>query len=215
MLPSPSARNETSSSTTGSPSGRSSSRRSGSTRSSGRTARLRDGPPYALFVGGIQPRKDPLTAIEALALVDGDLRLVLVGRREARRRRGAKRNRATRARAPRRARGLRRARGACIALPRRRLPRLSHPATRASACRCSSRWRPELRSSRARPVRCRRSRAMRPFSSSRVTQRRSPRASGRQSPTATGSSPPGSARAKQFSWAETARLTLAVYRELT
>jgi glycosyltransferase involved in cell wall biosynthesis len=35
--------------------------------------------PYALFVGGIQPRKDPLTAIEALALVDGDLRLVLVG----------------------------------------------------------------------------------------------------------------------------------------
>ena len=38
-----------------------------------------DGPPYALFVGGIQPRKDPLTAIEALALVDGDLRLVLVG----------------------------------------------------------------------------------------------------------------------------------------
>jgi glycosyltransferase involved in cell wall biosynthesis len=38
-----------------------------------------DGPPYALFVGGIQPRKDPLTAVEALALVDGDLRLVLVG----------------------------------------------------------------------------------------------------------------------------------------
>jgi glycosyltransferase involved in cell wall biosynthesis len=38
-----------------------------------------DGPQYALFVGGIQPRKDPLTAIEALALVDGDLRLVLVG----------------------------------------------------------------------------------------------------------------------------------------
>ena len=35
--------------------------------------------PYALFVGGIQPRKDPLTAIEALALVDGDLRLVIVG----------------------------------------------------------------------------------------------------------------------------------------
>ena len=38
-----------------------------------------EGPPYALFVGGIQPRKDPLTAIEALALADGDLRLVLVG----------------------------------------------------------------------------------------------------------------------------------------
>ena len=37
------------------------------------------GPPYVLFVGGIQPRKDPVTAIEALARIDGDLRLVLVG----------------------------------------------------------------------------------------------------------------------------------------
>jgi glycosyltransferase involved in cell wall biosynthesis len=36
-------------------------------------------PPYALFVGGIQPRKDPLTAIEALALLNGELSLVVVG----------------------------------------------------------------------------------------------------------------------------------------
>ena len=35
--------------------------------------------PYALFVGGIQPRKDPLSAIEALGLLNGDLSLVLVG----------------------------------------------------------------------------------------------------------------------------------------
>jgi glycosyltransferase involved in cell wall biosynthesis len=35
--------------------------------------------PYALFVGGIQPRKDPLAAIEALALLNGDLDLVIVG----------------------------------------------------------------------------------------------------------------------------------------
>ena len=35
--------------------------------------------PYALFVGGIQPRKDPLSAIEALGLLNGDLELVLVG----------------------------------------------------------------------------------------------------------------------------------------
>ena len=34
---------------------------------------------YALFVGAIQPRKDPVAAIEALALLNGDLRLVLVG----------------------------------------------------------------------------------------------------------------------------------------
>jgi len=38
-----------------------------------------DSPPFALFVGGIQPRKDPLTAIEALALADRELRLVVVG----------------------------------------------------------------------------------------------------------------------------------------
>ncbi len=35
--------------------------------------------PYVLFVGGIQPRKDPLSAVEALALLDGELNLVLVG----------------------------------------------------------------------------------------------------------------------------------------
>jgi glycosyltransferase involved in cell wall biosynthesis len=39
----------------------------------------RRGAPYALFVGALQPRKDPLTAIRALALVDRDLRLVIAG----------------------------------------------------------------------------------------------------------------------------------------
>jgi glycosyltransferase involved in cell wall biosynthesis len=34
---------------------------------------------YVLFVGAIQPRKDPIAAVEALALGNGDLRLVLVG----------------------------------------------------------------------------------------------------------------------------------------
>jgi glycosyltransferase involved in cell wall biosynthesis len=34
---------------------------------------------YALFVGAIQPRKDPLTAVEALARLNSDLRLLLVG----------------------------------------------------------------------------------------------------------------------------------------
>ncbi|MGB2953042.1 MAG: glycosyltransferase family 1 protein [Gaiellaceae bacterium] len=38
-----------------------------------------EGAPYALFVGTLQPRKDPLGAIEALALVDAKLRLVLAG----------------------------------------------------------------------------------------------------------------------------------------
>jgi glycosyltransferase involved in cell wall biosynthesis len=34
---------------------------------------------YVLFVGAVQPRKDPLTAIEAFAMLDGDQRLVFVG----------------------------------------------------------------------------------------------------------------------------------------
>jgi glycosyltransferase involved in cell wall biosynthesis len=39
-----------------------------------------DGPPYALFVGALQPRKEPTVAIEALSLLgDGELHLVLAG----------------------------------------------------------------------------------------------------------------------------------------
>jgi glycosyltransferase involved in cell wall biosynthesis len=39
----------------------------------------RNGAPYLLFVGALQPRKDPVTAIEALARTGDELRLVLVG----------------------------------------------------------------------------------------------------------------------------------------
>jgi glycosyltransferase involved in cell wall biosynthesis len=39
----------------------------------------RDGDPYLLFVGALQPRKDPVVAIEALSLTSSGLRLVLVG----------------------------------------------------------------------------------------------------------------------------------------
>ena len=39
----------------------------------------RDGAPYLLFVGSLQARKDPVTAIEALACGDPEVRLVLVG----------------------------------------------------------------------------------------------------------------------------------------
>jgi glycosyltransferase involved in cell wall biosynthesis len=38
-----------------------------------------DGSPYLLFVGALHVRKDPLGAIEALALADSELRLVIVG----------------------------------------------------------------------------------------------------------------------------------------
>jgi glycosyltransferase involved in cell wall biosynthesis len=39
----------------------------------------RNGPPYLLFVGALEPRKDPLSAIEALSLTKSDLRLVFAG----------------------------------------------------------------------------------------------------------------------------------------
>lgn len=37
------------------------------------------GPPYLLFVGALQPRKNPVLALEALAVLGGDLRMLLVG----------------------------------------------------------------------------------------------------------------------------------------
>jgi glycosyltransferase involved in cell wall biosynthesis len=38
-----------------------------------------NGAPYALFVGGLEPRKNPLAALEAVAQASTDLRLVVVG----------------------------------------------------------------------------------------------------------------------------------------
>jgi glycosyltransferase involved in cell wall biosynthesis len=38
-----------------------------------------NGAPYALYVSALHARKDPLGAVEALALVPGDLRLVMIG----------------------------------------------------------------------------------------------------------------------------------------
>jgi len=39
----------------------------------------KDAAPYLLLVGAIQPRKDPVTAVEALPHLDGEMRLVFVG----------------------------------------------------------------------------------------------------------------------------------------
>jgi glycosyltransferase involved in cell wall biosynthesis len=44
-----------------------------------------DSAPYALFVGGLEPRKNPVGALEAIALADGDLRLVVAGPEKGRR----------------------------------------------------------------------------------------------------------------------------------
>jgi glycosyltransferase involved in cell wall biosynthesis len=38
-----------------------------------------EGFPYVLFVGAIEPRKDPVLAVEALARVDDDVRMIMVG----------------------------------------------------------------------------------------------------------------------------------------
>ena len=174
---------------------------------------LRTGRRTLLFVGGIQPRKDPLTAIEALALVDGDLDLVARRRREARRRRGAQRRCSGSGSSGASTSRARRARGARGALPRRRLPRLPvalrglRPAgARGDGLRDAGRR--GRRGRRARGGRRRRDprRARRPGGA----RRRNPRAlADRERLVAAGLE-----RAGRFSWAETARRTLAVYREL-
>ena len=175
--------------------------------------RAPDRPPYALFVGAIQPRKDPLAAIEALALLDGDLSLVVVGAEK----RGGDEVRAddepARARAAGRPHRARPARGACGALPRRRVPRLPvalrglRPAgARGDGLRDAGRRGaagaiPEVAGDAAVLV-------------EPGDRRRSRTGSSGRSPSASGSSRPGSSAPRQFSWAETARRTLAVYREL-
>jgi glycosyltransferase involved in cell wall biosynthesis len=45
----------------------------------GREGPVRNGGSYLLFVGGLQPRKDPGTAVDALAKLDPGLRLVFAG----------------------------------------------------------------------------------------------------------------------------------------
>ena len=170
-----------------------------------------DGEPYALFVGALQPRKEPVTAIEALSLLDGDPRLVLVGPDKgggedvgaAAQRLGVAsvqlRGHVERDELAALYRGA-----ACLVFP---------SATRASACRCSRRWRRARRSSRprgraarggrrrGRPRRARRPGRARRRDRARARRPRAPRAAGLE-------------RAQRFTWAETARRTLEVYREL-
>ena len=172
-----------------------------------------DGPPYALFVGGIQPRKDPLTAIEALALVDGDLRLVLVGDEK----RGGDEVRSAIERL-----GLERRvelagyveqeelaslyRGAaCLVFPSRYegfgLPVLESMASGTPVVASKAGAVPEVAGDAAVLVEPGDPEALAQGILQAIAERDRFVAAGLE-------------RAKQFTWAETARLTLAVYREL-
>jgi glycosyltransferase involved in cell wall biosynthesis len=170
-------------------------------------------PPYALFVGGIQPRKDPLTAIEALALFDRDLNLVVVG---AEKRGGEEVRRAVRRL------GLERRvefaghveheelarfyRGAvCLVFPSRYegfgLPVLEAMASGTPVVAAAAGAVPEVAGGAAILVE--------PGEPEAIADGIRQALANREQLVAG-----GLARAAQFNWAETARRTLAVYREL-
>ena len=170
-------------------------------------------PPYALFVGGIQPRKDPLAAIEALALVDGELNLVVVGAEK----RGGEEVRRTVRRL-----GLEQRvhfaghvehdelaalyRGAaCLVFPSRYegfgLPVLEAMASGTPVVAAAAGAVPEVAGDAAILVEPGDTQAIADGVQRAIAERDSFVAAGLE-------------RASLFSWAETARRTLAVYREL-
>jgi glycosyltransferase involved in cell wall biosynthesis len=169
--------------------------------------------PYALFVGGIQPRKDPLTAVEALALLDGELNLVVVGAEK----RGGDELRSTVRRL-----GLEQRveltghverdelaelyRGAaCLVFPSRYegfgLPVLEAMASGIPVVATAVGAVPEVAGDAAILVEPGNSAAIAAGIERALAERER-------------LIPAGLARARGFSWAETARRTLAVYREL-
>ena len=170
-------------------------------------------PPYALFVGGIQPRKDPLSAIEALGLLNGDLRLVLVGAekrggdevRSAIRRLGLEQRveltgYLERDELPALYRGA-----ACLVFPSRYegfgLPVLEAMASGTPVVATATGAVPEVAGDAAVLVEPGDHAALAAGIERALTDRDRLVAAGLE-------------RARHFSWAETARLTLAAYREL-
>ena len=135
-------------------------------------------------------------------------------RGEARRRGGAPDGAAARARAARRPRratsSTRSSRRSTAAPP----ASSSRRATRASGCPCSRRWPPGRRSSPPRPEPCPRWPATRRSSSSPGDPEAIADGIRRALAERERLVAAGLERARQFSWAETARRTLAVYREL-
>ncbi len=173
-----------------------------------------EAPPYILVVGAIQPRKDPLTALEALARLDSGLRLVFAGPEKQggnEVRRAIERlgldgrvdllGYVSREHLAELYRGA-----ACLVLPSRYegfgLTVLEAMASGTPVVTTSAGSIPEVAAGAP------------PCSSSPVTPPRSRKASRQALAERERLVALGLARARQFSWAETARSTLALYREL-
>jgi glycosyltransferase involved in cell wall biosynthesis len=172
-----------------------------------------DGSPYLLFVGAIQARKDPVAAVDALASLGGDLRLVFAGpdKGDA----GAVRERA----AERGVAGRIELRGyvtnealaalyrgaACLVFPSRYegfgLPILEAMASGTPVVATASTCIPEVAGDAAVLVVPGDGEALADGIRRALDDRDRLRAA-------------GLARAARFDWAETARRTLEVYREL-
>ena len=169
--------------------------------------------PYALFVGGIQPRKDPLSAIEALGLLNGNLSLVLVGAekrggdevRSAIRRLGLEQRVELAGHLEREELAALYRGAACLVFPSRYegfgLPVLEAMASGTPVVAAAAGAVPEVAGDAAILVD--------PGDPSALAAGIERALADRDRLVAAGLE-----RARQFSWAETARLTLATYREL-
>jgi glycosyltransferase involved in cell wall biosynthesis len=173
-----------------------------------------DGSPYALFVGALQPRKDPQVAIEALALLgDRDLRLVLVGpdkggRADAERaaeRFGLRGRVEFRGHVPQQELAALYRGAACLLLPSRYegfgLPVVEAMASGTPVVATTAGALPEVAGNAAILVDERNAVALAGGIERALADRERLIEMGLQ-------------RAKQFTWTETARLTLEVYRQL-
>jgi glycosyltransferase involved in cell wall biosynthesis len=173
-----------------------------------------DGDAYALFVGALQPRKDPQAAIDALALLgDADLRLVVVGpdkggraeAEQAAERNGLRGRVEFRGHVPQNELAALYRGAVCLVFPSRYegfgLPVLEAMASGTPVVATTAGALPEVAGDAAILVEDRNPVALAGGIERALADRERLVAA-------------GLARAKQFTWAETARRTLEVYREL-
>ena len=172
------------------------------------------GEPYALFVGALQPRKDATAAIEALALLgNGALRLVVVGQdkggraeaEQAVERNGLAGRVEFRGHVPREELAALYRGAACLVFPSRYegfgLPVVEAMASGTPVVATTAGALPEVAGGAAILVEERNPVALAGGIERAIADRERLVAAGLE-------------RARQFTWAETARRTLAVYREL-